>query len=108
MASTKDSTVYCHMLNGQEQGVWSALNTGAYCAALAATIEAICNTIQNVHEGCNKVYWVSFGLKEGATLIGDSSEEQQLMQVLWSSSVFMKRLWPRHLHAMAMRVSSNQ
>ena len=96
MRGIKGSSVYCHILDGRGRRIWQALNYGAYSTASGTKIQEICNTIQDVHEGCDKIYPVSFGLEEDDTLIAHNPAEQRVMQVLWTSCVFMKHLQPKH------------
>lgn len=96
MSGIKDSSMYYAIHNGQEWGIWQALNDGSYSTTFKHNIQSIHSSIKDVFEGQDKIHPVSFRLEEDDRFLGHGYEEQCLMEVLWSSCMLMEWLWPKH------------
>lgn len=91
-----DSSVYYSIYDQQDRGLDNAFNAGLYEVMFKGTIQAICNTIQDLFEGQDKIYPVSFGLVEDENLIELNYAERSLMDIHHTSCVFMDQCWPKN------------
>ena len=89
MTGIVDSYVYCAMYDRHNRVIDHALNDSGYAVRFKGTLQVIHHTIQDVFEGQDKIYPVSFGLVEDTALIDLTDQEQSIMDVLHTSFVFM-------------------